>query len=612
MKKLLIPMALVITVLAAALLIAGCTAGGSKPEPTSTPEPTYCLDPPAAGSPEYDVERWLANEIVFTSDKEYDDPVFTVTMDAVFTHMYTGQTLTVPCFWNGGTEWILRYALTEAGPWKFMTVCSDGENSGLTGKEGLVRCTEYTGNLDIYKHGFVKVVEGEHRFVYADGTPFFYLGDTHWTLPLEDIDSYGGDIYGAIDEATAKEYGITSMFRYIIDYRVSQGFTVIQSQQLGTWNGASGNTWMGDTGGTIFNRGVNQKMLEKFKHLDRYFKIIADAGLVHAHSQFTYPDGLRYVYPKRMTDEKIDMLCRYWVARYSAYPVMWATVQEGDNDHYEIYKAEKNPWKVVFAATQKHDPYDHPASCHQENVEHTRVENSAFKDLEGYNFFAAQAPIYVHKDMDPRVYMVKEYWNNEKGLPVVDYEGRYDHFWCGTTVSRGQGWYSFLNGMFGYGYGIQPIWSIFWSGNEDTSATSDEVETYRKDYNWLEGLMDEGGKNMSYMRKFFEEYEWWKMVPCFDGNDYYTPKGSDYTAVNYSVSTINGNEVYIGYFFSNSYSGKLGVLKGMNNAKYTVRWFDPRTGEYGETATVKIKDGTYEIPAKPDTNDWVIVVKLAK
>ena len=56
-----------------------------------------------------------------------------------------------------------------------------------------------------------------------------------------------------------------------------------------------------------------------------------------------------------------------------------------------------------------------------------------------------------------------------------------------TTLYVGITSFSYLNGMFGYGYGIQPIWSIFWSGNEDTSATSDEVETYRKDYNWLRG-----------------------------------------------------------------------------------------------------------------------------
>jgi len=42
------------------------------------------------------------------------------------------------------------------------------------------------GDLDIYKHGFIQAEAGCKYMTYADGTPFFYLGDTHWGMYREE------------------------------------------------------------------------------------------------------------------------------------------------------------------------------------------------------------------------------------------------------------------------------------------------------------------------------------------------------------------------------------------------------------------------------------------
>ena len=626
MKKRIPLIVILSAVIILAAVLAACNGNPGNqdptPEPTATPEPTFVVDPAPDDAPHYDVQRNLANEIVFTSDnmyytdnKDMKNVVYTVTMDAKITNLYTGNTITVPCFWDGETKWVCRYAITEVGKYKYETVCSDPTNNGLHGQVGSITCTEYTGDLDIYKHGFIKTEPGKHYFMYADGTPFFYLGDTHWTLPMEKIDSYGGTGYGKITEETANQYGITSMFKYIMDYRANQGFTVIQSQQLATYTGISGNSWMGDARGDIFTYGVNNIILAKFQELDRYFAYIAELGLVHAHAQFAYPEELIEAYltnsKNKLTDEQLEMLCRYWVARYSAYPVMWATAQEGDKDYYKFggCTAENNPWILVFNYIQKYDPYKHPATCHQENVGTTKVLDSAFKDLEGYDFFAAQYSVNIGNEKNQNFDCFKEYWNNDKGLPAVNYEGRYDHFWGGTKVARTQGWCAYLNGMFGQGYGIQPIWSIFWASNGDNSDTKDEAEEFRRDYNWLEGLQAEGAQQLAGMRKFFEGYEWWNMVPCFDGNDYFISATTNYSAV-----TINGNEVYIAYYYGAAKYRDLGTFKGMQKGEYEIKWYNPRTCEYDETLTetVKITDGTYTIEGKPDQEDWVIVAKIKK
>ncbi|MBP3377261.1 MAG: DUF4038 domain-containing protein, partial [Clostridia bacterium] len=170
--------------------------------------------------------------------------------------------------------------------------------------------------------------------------------------------------------------------------------------------------------------------------------------------------------------------------------------------------------------------------------------------------------------------------------------------------ARAQGWQAFMNGNFGYGYGVQPIWALNWSYGEGLDDSSDELGSYNRDDNWVEGLYAEGGQQVAYMKEFLEKYEWWKLVPCFNRSYYYEPNGWGY-----SVSTI-GNDVYLGYFYgtNEAYRG-LGTLRSMKNGDYTVTWFNCRTGKYEDPFTVTVTDGTYRIPKKPGDGDWVITVE---
>ena len=567
-----------------------------------------------------ETEKWVACEIEFESSKEYENPVYTVDTDVVFYNKTSGTALKIPAFWDGGTTWKVRFAPTEVGEWSFYTVCTDTANSGLHHRGGSVICKEYSGNLDIYKHGFVKTEPGKNYFVYDDGTPFFYLGDTHWTLAIEEIDSYGSvetQKFAGITKELADQYGITSQFDYIINYRVEQGYTVIQSQPLYWWD-VNDQIWFQNGAENIFTLGVNDFMLEKFEQYDRYFKIIADYGLVHSNTQFGYPTTLMSAYfGGKITDEQLEKLSRYWVARYSAYPVMWATTQEGDNDYYGVDRGdceatpETNPWFYVMDWVAKYDPYDHPSTCHQENSIYTRVENSRFDDSENHSWYAAQ---YNYAFNGINWEWAKEFYNNYGCKPVVNYEGPYDH-WDESGGSgygvRIQAWGAYMNGQFGYGYGAQPIWSIFWAQNgypdyETRTIIDSYGETFDKGLNWIEGLYLESGEQITYIKDYLQKYEWWRLVPCFNKSYFYQP-GS----CKYSVSHI-GNEIYIGYFYGKLNNDKLGTLTSMANGEYEVQWFNCITGEYGEAFTVAVTDGTYTLPAKPDAGDWVISVEKLK
>lgn len=543
------------------------------------------------------VRRWVAGELRFDSTTAYEKPFYDVDFDFVFWNRQSGTSLKIPAFWDGGQRFAVRFALTETGIWDFTVHCSDPENA-LHEQTGSVLCEAYSGPHEIYQRGFLKT-NGRY-FTYHDGTPFFYLGDTHWHMVLEDIDR----------EITAEDGTKTNRFAYTLTKRAEQGFTVIQSEPLGEYDGENG-YFKG-----IFQKEFGNSQLARFQQYDKYFALIAERGFVHANAQFSYPTELGDAMD-RISDADLARLCRYWAARYAAYPVLWTLSQECDDDYYYgttgqfIFTAENNPWKKVAVFLHEADPYRHPLSAHQENSENTLASTSAFSDVEGHNWWAAQINYDWSGGTQFRLY--RDYWEHGSGKPGIEYEGRYDHFWTGTAGARLQGWLAFLNGMYGYGYGSAKIWSAnekpgIWGGAiSDTMDDGLEVLTRQEmDITWQESLKLPAARQMGYMKQFFSAFEWWRLEPCFESNDVFCYTGDKIVgdAAKYSAAYIK-DERYVVYFYNKG--TETGFFRGLQKGKtYQCRWFQPCTGEYREAYRAKAdKDGMLKIGEKPDNGDWV-------
>ena len=285
----------------------------------------------------YETETWIAVDLEFISNKAYttNKQVY-AQFDAVFTNPATGTCLTIPGFWNGGRTFIVRFAPTEAGVWEYVTTAPNDPD--LDGRSGTVTAKPYSGDLDVYKHGFV-TTNGSKHFVYADGTPFFYLGDTHWNMYEEEFDSPGPH---------AGNTGAESHFKYIVDKRAEQGFTVYQSEPIGT-------------NANLADGELSEEDASFFAKNDRYYQYIAEKGLVHANAEFFFCASMNKAL---MEDEQyLEAISRYWAARYSAYPVMWTLAQEADNDFYhergdqKLYDFTNNPWVKVAEYIHKYDAY---------------------------------------------------------------------------------------------------------------------------------------------------------------------------------------------------------------------------------------------------------------
>ena len=250
----------------------------------------------------YKVQQWQAVEIVLTSSVTYTDPFQDVDVTATFTRPGS-KAITRPAFWDGGATWKVRFAPPQTGLWTMTTVATDATNSGLHRIRRTVRCGPYSGNLDIYKHGFLKVSSNGRYLTYADGTPFFYLGDTHWILSHERFE-------------TSNAAGVASQFKYTVDKRVRQGFTVFQSEP--GWQARKATIRIHEEANTDeeadadFKHGFTIADLAGFANLDRKFKYIADNGLVHANAAICWvgdPCGISDPY-RSLNDTTCQILGR--------------------------------------------------------------------------------------------------------------------------------------------------------------------------------------------------------------------------------------------------------------------------------------------------------------
>src|SRR4051812_15872096 len=152
------------------------------------------------------VEQWRCLEILLTSSKSYADPFHDIQVDAWF-ESDRGVRIKRPAFWDGGKTWKVRFAPPGVGTWQLHITSTDPDNTQLNAATDTFTCVPYGGSLEIFRRGFIKVSPNQRYFTFADGTPFFYLGDTHWLVSHERF-------------SVSNVPGIASEFKYIVDKRV--------------------------------------------------------------------------------------------------------------------------------------------------------------------------------------------------------------------------------------------------------------------------------------------------------------------------------------------------------------------------------------------------------
>ena len=286
------------------------------------------------------IKQWQIAEICFTSCQTYNNPYAEVEVTATFTGP-EGVVISRPLFWDGGNCWKARFAPTAPGIWNWKTTCTDTRDASLHEQTGTLTCEPYSGENPNYRHGFLQVSDNRRYFVYADGTPFFWLGDTHWQMPdTEDVAICNHPEH----EGGKCPYG--GQFQHLAEERKAGGFTVYQ-----TYPSASSPAWWTTPYSEINPKRFQQVLDVQMDHLAAQGFVIA-LGFGHFNNSTKIPVA------------DLRRWARYLVARYGAHPVVWITCQEmnapedGDNNRIAV-------WKEVAEEIAHVDGYSHPHSAHQ-------------------------------------------------------------------------------------------------------------------------------------------------------------------------------------------------------------------------------------------------------
>lgn len=542
----------------------------------------------------YTTEVWSPAEIILHSTVDYDNPYTDTEIDAIFTHT-DGTQITLPGFWMGGVVWAVRFSPTKEGEWSYKITCKDESNKGLHA-EGKVTVTKTSQETDLAKHGFVTVERDQRYYQYADGTPFFWLGDTNWQAPTQvstTICNYPGCDCG-------------SQFKHIVDNRIEKGFTVYQTYFVPEGGNGEPGLWL--TGGHTHPdvRLFNQK-------IDGMFEYLGEQGLVIALGL-----GCHQSTVLKMELEDFLRFTRYIVARYACYSIVWITGQE-----INTWKESATPGYTTFdcymeaaALVEKLDGYKHPNSAHMNVMEATderavRLDESDWHDtwtVQGGhgNAWSVKTGTKQSKDFYKSYYDAK---GSGFHKPFIESEANYEDINCGPftgyDANRIGAWRAMLCGSAGFTYGATGIWascfstSVFTGWYGATSSYSYEP--------WYMGLDKPGSFEVSYMRQFFLDIgPWHELIPRFFNRHYSRMLLNEECL----LATTEDASLIVGYFYNLPEIFSLGKLNRLDDTKtYDAYWFNPRTGKYILIEKgIRTTNGTYTMPQLPDNRDWVFLM----
>lgn len=160
-------------------------------------------------------------EIVLHSTQQYDNPYTDV--ECWVELQGPGFHKKIFGYWNGGNEFVFRVAATAPGTWSW-TSFSNQTDRGLNGQKGVFKATEWSPdeiNKNPNRRGYIRATENGHALEYADGTPYFMLGDTWWAASTWRYPLTGNPP----DQGFVPGEGIS--FENALEFRKQQGYNTI-------------------------------------------------------------------------------------------------------------------------------------------------------------------------------------------------------------------------------------------------------------------------------------------------------------------------------------------------------------------------------------------------
>lgn len=558
-----------------------------------------CLLTSARGK---ETAQWEVFEQSFQTQKAYANAFTAIEVDVVFQR--GDQQWTVPAFWSGGGKWTVRFAPPAPGDYRYRVQCTDQTNRDLNGSAQTLHVTPNRGSNPLRRHGFPRVGADQHHFEHADGTPFFWLGDTWWKGLAKRLTWDG--------------------FRELAADRKAKGFTVVQIV-CGSYpdEGAFEPRWENEGGKPYETRDYSQVNLAYFDYADRRIRHLVDTGLVPA-----IVGGWARSDCDGMKVTGVAGLKRHWrnlVARYGAYPTFWIVAGEADDETITRSTASarakwgEGPWGEVAKYLRSIDPYHHPVTFHTTYGRRGLKDDVAVIDFDmvtgshdGWNAASATS-----------LGLLTDAIAKQPPMPVLSgetaYEGHMQHNL--HDVQRHVFWMLMLNGAAGHTYGAAGVWHASVEGDPGITPVYDFTT-------WREGMQYPGSTQLGLGKKLLEEYAWSRFVPHPEWVEaglfsagipgevrfVYQPRRSGYSWAGPLVKNMERGVPFRAFYFNptNGRRFPLGtfVCRGARpDAAADPKATPPASPDVPAAKPVAVWSDDFQAPPVPSPQDWVLVLQ---
>ena len=536
------------------------------------------LQPSYAASAEPSVETNRVVEIKLQSSKTYENPFIQIELDAIVTRP-DGKELRVPGFWAGGDRWCFRYASGHAGKHAWYTECTDKTNVRLHGAKGEIEVVKSEGDNPLYRHGPLRVAKSQRHFEHADGTPFFWLGDTWWKGLCKRLTWEG------FQELTAD--------------RKKKGFTVVQIV-CGTYPDELGllrPSWANEGGMPYLKKDFSEVNPKYFEYADRRLKHLTDAGIVPA----IVGGWGRAVGLNAVGLEGYKRHYRNLVARYGAYPVVWILGGETQK--------KQGPWYEAAEYLDATDPFDRLLTNHSSHLRHAFDDSAVFDfdmDATGHRGWETAGSA-----IDKAIKTIAA----SPTKPYVSGESCYEQHMQGNfaDLQRQQFWGLMLSGAAGHTYGAAGVWHM---GTPEEHGNWGGWNFQPYDLTtWREGMHFPGSTQLGRSKALLEEYPWQRFEPHPEWLGKGNPKKrlekyAGFAGQGRFAAGIPGKVIFVYQPKRKNYTWDGIQVQNIETGDYSTYYFDPVSGRRFDHGVVTIS-GDWTSPNVPTPQDWVLVMEKA-
>ncbi len=423
-----------------------------------------------------------------------------------------------------------------------------------------------TNHLRVHEHG--------RYLIYADGTPFFWLGDTAWELfhrlNREEVDRY-------------------------LANRAAKGFTLFQAVILAERKGLDEPNPYGDL--PLIDRDPARPNEAYFEHVDYVVDRAAASGLIVGMLP-TWGSYWKQSGDPIFTPDNAYTFGRFLGERYRDAPLVW--ILGGDANITR--PRERAIMDAMAKGVATGDGGNHLITFHPRG---TGMASSQLADADWLDFYMSQSS-HGARDHDNGTYIDHDYALHPP-KPTLDSEPRYESIPVGFYYRnvdpyhrfddydvRQAAYWALLAGACGHTYGNNNVWQM-WAPGRDAVIHADVP--------WWDALDHPGAYQMRWIRRLFTAYPFAELQPTqslvIDGP---THGGSKIRA----AMAANGSFALI---YSPRGTNFTVDLTRFSSGWLKEIWYDPRYGTAHHVHTTSNTGmQTYAPPSSGRGQDWILIL----